>query len=173
MIWHIFEIKKYVVATYWYWYLEQNYCHKYLKNRSLEHWIRARIFYVNGTLYFWNGFIRIFEWITCQLGWRVGNGLNIKVGVEPIAGPNSLHLLSKELRDYLNGLGISFLAQAQNLDVCDSEGPKWYSATDLLLGGDWAAQWCSYVKGLTHGGIRIGNAEDKLLWMYDDNKKSL
>ena len=32
------------------------------------------------------------------------------------------------------------------------------------IGRDWA---------VTHGGIRIGNAEDKLLWMYDDNKKSL
>ena len=45
--------------------------HKYLKNRPLEDWIGARIFYVNGTSYFWNGFIRIFEWITYQLGWKV------------------------------------------------------------------------------------------------------
>ena len=36
------------------------------------------------------------------------------------------------------------------------------------LGGDWVVQWCLYVKGLTHGGIRIGTAEDKLLWMYDN-----
>ena len=36
------------------------------------------------------------------------------------------------------------------------------------MGGYWAKQWCSYVKGLTHGGIRIGTTEDKLLWMYDN-----
>ena len=40
----------------------------------------------------------------------MGNGLKIKVGVDPIAGINSLHLLSEDLRDYLNDMGISFLA---------------------------------------------------------------
>ena len=65
-------------------------------------------------------------------------------------------------------MGITYLAQAQNLDVCGTEGPNWYYATDMLLGGDWAVQWSSYVMGLTHGGIRIVNVEDKLLWMYDE-----
>ena len=98
----------------------------------------------------------------------MGNGLKIKVGVDPIAWHNSHYLLSEELRDYLYDLGISNLAQAQNLGVCGPDGSNWYTAYDLYLGGDWADQWCSYVKGLTHGGIRIGTAEDKLLWMYDN-----
>ena len=57
--------------------------------------------------------------------------------------------------------------------MCGLDGPKWYSATDLLLGGEWAAQWSSYIKGLTHGGIRLGNVEDKILWMYDEQKGSV
>ena len=28
-------------------------------------------------------------------------------------------------------------------------------------------QWSTYVKGLSHGGIRIGNFEATLLWMFD------
>ena len=63
--------------------------HKYLNNRPLEDWIRGQTFSIVGTSYFWNGFIRIFEWITCQLGWKVGNGLKIKVGIDPIVGHNS------------------------------------------------------------------------------------
>ena len=86
----------------------------------------------------------------------MGNGLKIRLGVEPIVGHNSQYLLSEELRDYLFNLGISTLAQAQNLDVCGLDGSNWYAASDLYLGGDWADQWCSYVKGLTNGGIRIG-----------------
>ena len=101
------------------------------------------------------------------------NGLKMKVWVDPIAGQNSLHTLSEELRVYLHDLGISFLSQAQKLDVCGPDGPTWYSATDLLLGGEWATQWIFYVKGLTHGGIRLGNAEDKLLWMYDEQQGSV
>ena len=57
--------------------------------------------------------------------------------------------------------------------MCGPNGPKWYSATDLLLGGERAAQWSSYIKGLTHGGIRLGNVEDKIIWMYDEQKGSV
>ena len=92
------------------------------------------------------------------------------MGIDPIARNNLWYILSEELKDYLTDMGISYLAQAQNLDVGGTDKPNWYTATDLLLGGDWAAQWSSYVKGLTHGGIRIGNDEDKLLWMYDEQR---
>ena len=109
----------------------------------------------------------ILEWITSQLGWKVGNGLNIRLGVDPIVGNNSLYLLPADLRDYLHDLGISTLAQAQNLDGCGSDRSNWYIASDLYLGGEWADQWCTFVKGLTHGGIRIGTEEDTLLWLYD------
>ena len=34
----------------------------------------------------------------------------------------------------------------------------------------WADLWTSFFKGLSHGGIKIRNFEDSLLWMYD--KKS-
>ena len=78
----------------------------------------------------------------------MGNGLKIRLGVDPIAGLNSQYLLSEELRDYLNDLGISNLAQAQNLDDCGHDGFNWYTASDLYLGGDWAEQWSTYVKGL-------------------------
>ena len=53
------------------------------------------------------------------------------------------------------------------MDDCGHDGFNWYTASDLYLGGDWAEQWSTYVKGLTHGGIRIGISEDTLLWMYD------
>ena len=110
--------------------------HKYLKNNSLEDWIQARNFNNIGASYFWNDFIRIIEWITSQLGWKMGNGLKIRLGVDPIARHNSQYLLSEDLRDYLFDLGISNLAQAQNLDVCGFDGSNWYTAFDLYLGGD-------------------------------------
>ena len=52
----------------------------------------------------------------------MGNNLNIRVGMDPIVGNNSQYLLYEELRDYLYDLGISNLAQAQNLDVCCPDG---------------------------------------------------
>ena len=40
-------------------------------------------------------------------------------------------------------------------------------AHDLDLGGEWAEQWTSFVKGLSHGGIIIGEKEDSLLRLFD------
>ena len=110
--------------------------HKYIKNRPLEEWIRAQNFNVFGSSYFWNGFIRIVSWITGQLGWKVGNGLNIWLVAYPIASLNTQYLLSEDLRDYLTDLGITKLAQAQNLDTCGHDCNRWYIASDLYLGGD-------------------------------------
>ena len=86
--------------------------YKYLKNRPLEDWIRARKFLIIGTSYFWNGFMRILSWITCKLGWKVGNGLKIHLGVDPIADLDASYILLVDLRDYLDDYGISYLAHA-------------------------------------------------------------
>ena len=141
--------------------------HKYIKNRPLDDWIRSRKFIVNGTSCLWNGFIRILSWITCQLGWKVGNGLKIRLGVDPIAGLDSSYLLPANLRDYLTDFGISNLAQDLNLEGYSKGFNCWYSSTDLNLGGVWDELWSSFTKGLSHGGIKIGNHEDSLLWMFD------
>ena len=41
------------------------------------------------------------------------------------------------------------------------------SAHDLDLGGEWVDRWTSFVKGLSHGGIKISEVEDSLLRLYD------
>ena len=83
--------------------------HKYLKNKHWEVWIRARKFNTSGTSYFWNGFVRVLYWITGHLGWKVGNGQKIRLGIDPIAGMNSSYLLSEDLRGYLADYGITNL----------------------------------------------------------------
>ena len=42
-----------------------------------------------------------------------------------------------------------------------------YSTSDLDRGVIWDDLWMSFFKGLSHGGIKIRNSEDSLLWMYD------
>ena len=110
---------------------------KYLKNRPLEDWIRARKFSIIGTSYFWNGFMRIMSWITCKLGWKVGDGRKICLGVDPMEGLDALFSLPKDLRDYLADYRISYLMQAQKHDDLSQGFNGWYSAMDLDLGGHW------------------------------------
>ena len=33
--------------------------------------------------------------------------------------------------------------------------------------GIWKSKWTGYIKGLAHGGIRLKEVEDSLLWMHN------
>ena len=68
----------------------------------------------------WNGFIRAMSWITKYLGWKIGNGKNIKVGIDPIAGVFSEYILPEDLRMYLEDYGILNLSDALNRGIATS-----------------------------------------------------
>ena len=66
-------------------------------------------------IYIWNGFIRSLSWITIQIGWRVGDGKKLRLGVDHVAGLNTSFVLSEDLRMYLTDFGIIMLNHACNL----------------------------------------------------------
>ena len=87
-----------------------------------------------------------------MLSWKVGDGLSIKLGIEPIIGMDSPFTLSDDLREYLSDYGLLTLHHIQNLGVGTSSQSYWLTADDLDLGGRWKLGWDSYIKGLTRGG---------------------
>ena len=93
----------------------------------------------------------------------MGNGKSISIGVDPIAGLNSVFVLPEYLRAYLEDYGISSLAYAHYWGT----GDKYcLTAEDLDLDGSWKELWTNYINGLSHGCIRIVNNIDTLVWMY-------
>ena len=115
----------------------------------------------------WNGFIRAMSWITRYLGWKIGNGKNIKVGIDPIAGVSSDFTLPEYLKSYLEDYGILTLSYALNRGIATSLIDYWITTDELELGGLWKDAWTNYIKGLQHGGIRISHLPDKLAWLYN------
>ena len=59
-----------------------------------------------GYLLFWNGFIKTLTWITQCLGWKVGDGLSIKLDFDPIIGLEYFHIRLNGLRYYLSDYGL-------------------------------------------------------------------
>ena len=68
---------------------------------------------------------------------------------------------------------MTHLAQIQNLDYGPLSENYWYTAHDLNLGGAWSEIWTSYTKGLLHGGIRINNTKDSMIWMQNTKNGSV
>ena len=108
--------------------------HEYIKDRPLNEWVRSQSFTVIGNSYIWNGFIRSLSWITCRIGCRMGNGLSIRLGTNPIAGLNAPYILPAGLKDYLVDFGISNLAQDLNLEGYSKGFNCWYSGDISQLG---------------------------------------
>ena len=74
---------------------------KYLKNLSLDRWLRYKVFIVIGPSVIWNGFLHTLSWLGRFMGWQVGNDKDILVGSGPIIGTSSSPYLPQDLIDYL------------------------------------------------------------------------
>ena len=72
---------------------------KYMKNLSVVSWIRNKKFSVNGVSVIWRGFISTLSWLGRGLSWHVGNGVSIRVGLDPIVGIGSPYALPCDLRE--------------------------------------------------------------------------
>ena len=86
--------------------------------------------------------------ITRCLGWKTGNGKNIKVGLDPIAGVSSDYTPLEGLRSYLEDYAIYTLSDVLNRGEATSSSDYWIATDDLELGGLWKEAWSNYIKGL-------------------------
>ena len=77
---------------------------------------------------------KTFHWIGKGILWQVGNGSDIRLGVDPVVGLGNSFFLPDELRSYLEDYGINTLAQARNKTSC-AAGYS-FTAEELDLCGD-------------------------------------
>ena len=134
-------------------------------------WIRNKPFSVTGVSIIWKGFINIISWLGRGLIWMVGDGKNIRIGLDPIADLDSYFLLPRHLRDYLEDYGITSLIHARNYSL--GAPSYWLTASDLELGGEWYHIWNNYIRGLENGRIRLGMNSDSLLWEFKNHMGSI
>ena len=80
------------------------------------------------------GFIKTLPWIGKGILWQVGNGSDIRLGVDPIVGLGNSFILPRDLRLYLEDYGISTLDQARN--KISFAAKYWFTAEELDLCGD-------------------------------------
>ena len=86
-----------------------------------------------------------------HLAWKVGDGENFLLGIDPIVGLHSSFSFPEDLRSYLEYLNICTLAQAQN--YFQHAQSYWLSTEDLDLGGTYNILWKDYIEGLSRAGI--------------------
>lgn len=118
---------------------------KYLQGLSVQLWIRRGCSRLKGASNMWNGFTSAFQILVEWLAWKVGNGLHVLLGVDPIIGGPSQFKFSWELGVFLRERGFITLHHAIPATFSVSPLQAWISAEQLGLRGTLAKEWLCYL----------------------------
>ena len=72
-------------------------------------WLRNKKFGFRGSSIIWNGFLKTITWLGRCLCWKVVDGRDVHIGLDPIPVISKIHYFSLDLRAYLSDYGITTL----------------------------------------------------------------
>jgi hypothetical protein len=140
---------------------------KYLKNKIVVDGFKEGRKKWDGMSNCWRELASSLSIITDWLVWKLGNGWDIRIGVDPMIGSQSYYKLSKNLISILQAQGIKFLAQVGIMDIEKSSSLRWKNAETLGLEGGKKEKWDEYVKGLVGSGFDLNIENDTLVWSWN------
>ena len=99
------------------------------------------------------------------LVWKIGNGANVQIGLDPWAGCKWCHYLPSHLTNILHSAGYYFLKDVGNLPVTNLMEQGWLSSYDLgLVENQDIIAWNGYIVTVKANLIRFKDEEDVLVW---------
>jgi len=106
---------------------------KYLAPASVEDWIRSRVKTHAGGSVIWKAVVKSFHILESNLVWNVGNGHNLKIGVDPWLGSGQHHLLPIHIIEQLGQRGIHFLCDLADREQGEFGLQRWLRASSFGL----------------------------------------
>ena len=88
---------------------------KYLKMHLVVSWLRGKHFSIHGVSIFWRGFLQTLPWLGIFLAWKVGNGENVQIGIDPMIKILHTFTWPAGFCDFLEDLDIVTHSQARNI----------------------------------------------------------
>lgn len=111
----------------------------------------------------WKYLVKSFEVISDCLARKVGNGKQMRLGMDPQLASGLNHLLPIEVREALEDQGISHLSHVVDPDRTNLWHQAWKTSQSLNLNGDMSIMWGHYIEALLSSHIPITNREDELI----------
>ena len=143
---------------------------KYINNKTMEEWFRQRRFSWSGSSNFWRALTASLSIIINWSVWKLGNGMVIRIGSDPLVGSHTYYKLSKSPILNLKALGIESLAQAGTSEVEDITFTRWKKDEPPGLVGDQKEEWNNFFKGMVGSDFVINNSKYILLWSWDQKR---
>ena len=133
---------------------------------SLLEWIRSSVKHKRSMSICWKVVLWSFDIIGNNLVWKIGNGADVRLEMDPWVGCKWRHLLPFPLVEKLHYLGVFSLKYigAPGLTVLMEQG--WLSADHLGLTDHLdVSVWNGYLSTLKASHVRLSNEDDKLVWI--------
>ena len=115
--------------------------------------------------------IKYFPVIEGGLAWKVGNGLRVRLGVDPWTGIEGKHLLSYHLLATLKQKGLNSLNLLADHPSTTLWDQGWKTTTTLNLNTEDSTEFENDQNALFLSQIRIREQEDELVW--DKNESGI
>eukprot|EP00253_Pinus_taeda_P006893 PITA_06893 len=112
----------------------------------------------------WKALIHSFPLIRDHLVWRINDGLQGRIGLDPWINSRGRHTLSCDLIAHLHNRDICHFAHIADHPRSDLFSQAWKSAQQLDLPPQWHQEWRDYTNALAESHIRIKQGPDELIW---------
>eukprot|EP00253_Pinus_taeda_P008313 PITA_08313 len=142
--------------------------HKYIWPLDTMDWIKIPTWNSTGASSFWKAIIYSMPMIRDNLAWRIRDGAQARIGIDPWAGSGGRHQLPRELVEYLLTHDIKVIAHIADQEASDIFHQAWRTSQQLNLPLQWHQAWESYREALTESHIRITEGQDELIWSPSD-----
>lgn len=139
---------------------------KYIEPTPLEDWIRNPVKNKKNALALWKETVESFKVIEQGLAWKIGNGRNLKIGLDPWVGCNEKYSLSPGLIRHLESKSIFTLNQVENEGQSSMWGQAWKDGEDLGMNHRWWNEWNSYIQELIRSNFWLKDSPDSLIWAH-------
>ena len=126
-------------------------------------WIRVSDKKKSGTSICWKSLLWSFHLIGDFLVWKIGNGANVRIGMDLWAGCKWRHSLPSQLTNILHSASYYFLTDVGIVPVTNLMEQVSLSSNDLgLVENQYILAWNGYIAMLKSSHIRFRNEEDVL-----------
>lgn len=141
-------------------------CDKYLKVLTVIAWIRQQPMRTVGASNIWRGLVETFPTLQAHLGWQVGNGFQVWLGVKLVLGCDKILLLGTFI--LLHQMGYNYLNHAKN-PLRSGSTNYWLFSYEIGLSGEAGNDWNQYILKLSHASIALNYELDILKWSWQED----
>ena len=130
---------------------------------SLLEWIRSSVKHKRSMSICWKVVLWYFDIIGKNIVWKIGNGAEVHLGLDPWVGCKWRHVLSLNLVEKLHSVGV-FSLQDIGIPVSSVSEQDWLPADHFgLVEQEDVSTWNGYLSILKESHVRLSNEDDKLV----------